>query len=105
MRILITIKDIELRETLAKEEIKQKILKILIINQNNELDLSQNQKKLVKKKLSIKLQKTSSKAKIVRRCVETNKARVMTNEFKISRHKLKNMLDLGYVYGYQKAVW
>ena len=51
------------------------------------------------------LKNRTSKTKIVRRCLLTYKARVMYKKFKISRVKLKNMLDLNLIAGYKKAVW
>lgn len=98
-------KDKLLRKKLERVELKKKELKIVFVNLMNDSSIFPEQKKLVVKELVRKLHKRTSKSRVMKRCLLTNKARVMHKSFKISRVKLKDMLEFGLVPGYKKAVW
>jgi ribosomal protein S14 len=54
-----------------------------------------------------KLQKLpfTSKTKIKRRCILTNRGRAVIRKFNISRVILRDMLQCSIIPGYSKAVW
>lgn len=49
--------------------------------------------------------KSSSKVKMVRRCVLTNRNRGVLRPFGVSRIYLREMIQFGVVPGFSKAVW
>ena len=49
--------------------------------------------------------KNSSKVKIVRRCVVTNRNRGVLRPFGVSRIHLREMMQFGVIPGFSKAVW
>lgn len=98
-------KDRKLRKKLLMLEVEKKQIKILFIKLMNDSTLENKQKKLILSYLNSKLQKGFSKSKIMKRCLLTGKARLMYKRFKVSRVKLKDMLDYGLIPGYSKAVW
>lgn len=55
--------------------------------------------------LSKLLSRSSSKIRITRRCVFTNRGRVSNRKLGISRILLRELLKAGIVPGYSKAVW
>lgn len=98
-------KDKALRQKLLRLEVNKKQIKILFIKLMNDNTLKNEQKKVILKYFNSKLQKKSSKSKLLKRCLITSKSRLMYKRFKISRVKLKDMLDYGLIPGYSKAVW
>lgn len=98
-------KDKLLRKKLNRIELRKKELKIVFVRLMSDSSLSAEKKKLVVKQLVKKLHERTSKSKVMKRCLLTNKARVMHKSFKVSRVKLKDMLEFGLVPGYKKAVW
>ena len=98
-------KDKALRQKLLKLEVDKKQLKVLFIKLMNDATLKNDQKKIILKYFNSKLQKKSSKSKLMKRCLLTSKSRLMYKRFKVSRVKLKDMLDYGLIPGYNKAVW
>ena len=46
-----------------------------------------------------------SKTKIQRRCLITNRGKVSSRVFRVSRIKLREMLKYSIIPGYKKAVW
>ena len=49
--------------------------------------------------------KKSSRVKVVRRCVLSNRSRGVLRPFGISRIYLREMMQFGLIPGYSKAVW
>ncbi len=97
-------KELKLRRKVSFLELQQRKLKFLFINTVN--NTKENSKKKFLLSYFSKLLKTNStKVKAVRRCVLTNRGRVAYRDFKISRVKLKEYLNLGLIPGYKKAVW
>lgn len=101
---LLANKDKVLRKNLFSSEVKERQLKFLRVAVLNLPDFK-NKREYYKYFFNSKIQNKVSKTKLVRRCLLTYKARVMHKKFKISRVKLKKMLDLNIVAGYKKAVW
>lgn len=102
------IKDIKNRENLFFHEKKKLIKKTIFINF---LNLFSNH---FKKKHSIffyifikklKCLKSSSKTKINRRCILTNRNRAVIRPFNVSRIMFKDLIFFGLLPGYKKAVW
>jgi ribosomal protein S14 len=98
-------KDIKLRKKLLATEFDKKQLKFVFIRTLNYKGIARDEKKIIVNYFTSKNKNYSTKTKIVNRCLETSKARVMHKSFKISRMKLKNMLDMGIIPGYKKAAW
>lgn len=101
---LLANKDKVLRKNLLSSEIKERQFKFLRVAVLNSPDFK-TERECYKFFFNGKIQNRVSKTKLVRRCLLTYKARVMHKKFKISRVKLKKMLDLNIVAGYKKAVW
>jgi ribosomal protein S14 len=97
-------KDKKLRKKLSQLELEERQYKYLRVNVLNFPDYKQDCN-VYKHYFNARLKKRISKTKLVRRCLLTYKARVMYKKFKISRVKLKYMLDLNLIAGYKKAVW
>jgi ribosomal protein S14 len=98
-------KDIKLRKKLSITELAKKELKFIFIQLLNNENFSRDKKKMMINYFTSKSKNYSTKTKLVNRCLETSKSRVMHKSFKISRMKLKNMLDMGIIPGYKKAAW
>lgn len=101
-------KDIRRREVFYKNEIEKNALKFFIINILNNKKISGKLKKKLfffyKKRLFKTFAKTS-KTKIQRRCIITNRAKVSNSFFGISRVKLKEFLAQNVFFGFSRAVW
>jgi len=93
------IKDKILRNKNFKNEYKILILKFLLTN--SKLNIK-TRLKLINKQKKIK---TFSNIKFVNRCTLTNRNRGNLRFFKLSRIKLRELLSLGLIPGYKKAVW
>lgn len=89
-------KDIRNRQIVKKNEIRSKIAKILFIN----LRFSQH---FVPKQISKKL--FSHKSRVKSRCLISNNGRSINKRFNISRCKLRELIGMGVITGYKKAVW
>jgi small subunit ribosomal protein S14 len=94
------IKDQKKRIKFAKNEKKRIILKYLV----NNTKLLTEQRILLTEKLK-KLNKKTNQTKINNRCSLTYRGRSNINLFKLSRIRLRELLSLGLVPGYKKAVW
>jgi|688.fasta_scaffold787456_2 ribosomal protein S14 len=97
-------KDKKLRKKLSQLELEERQYRYLRVNVLN-LPYYKQDRNVYKHYFNARLRKRISKTKLVRRCLLTYKARVMYKKFKISRVKLKYMLDLNLIAGYKKAVW
>jgi ribosomal protein S14 len=100
-------KDKKNRIAYANAESRFKINKFLFINL-----LSKNKKnsnfciksEVLGKTLNL-LKKKSKKTRILRRSIFDNNKKVFSRIFGFSRHSFKNLLKLGLVPGYKKAIW
>lgn len=93
-------KDIKNRKYFSKAELKAKINKVLFINFLKTKTaksgyLPQNFLKKV----------NSKQTRINSRCLLSNNNRSMFKRFRLSRCKLRELVSLGKVLGYTKAVW
>lgn len=96
-------KDLKRRNSYKKNEILKSINKFLFINL---LNSDKYLKKDKSKFLRAMIKKTKeSKTKIVLRCSITNRSRGNFRPFNISRFLLRDMIHLGIVPGFSKAVW
>ena len=101
--IFLKAKDIKNRNLYHKKYLNRKIQKLLFINllNNNKTD-----KKMKRKLLFFFLKQNKiSKVRITSRCIITNRSRGVFRPFNVSRIVLRNMIHLGIVPGYGKAVW
>ena len=94
------IKDQKRRFKFAQNEKKRIILKFLL----NDTTLSMEQRLQLNEKLQ-KLNKKTNNTKINNRCSITYRGRSNLGLFKLSRIRLKELVSLGLVPGYKKAVW
>lgn len=92
-------KDLKLRQTFYKQELNKKMNKFLFIH-----FLSRNLKKNFISNYNFK-NKISSKVKIHNRCAFTNRNRGSIKAYSISRVYMRELLQLGIIPGFQKAVW
>ena len=81
---------------------KLKII-LLFLKKKNSIKLQYKIKFLIIKRLQKII--NTSKTKVVRRCVLTNRGRACTRPFNISRMVLRELLQFSILPGYQKAVW
>lgn len=96
-------KDLKNRKLYTKSEISKKIKKFIFTYL---LNSSKYNKKQKNKFLYLLLKKEKkNKSKIVLRCVLTNRSRGNYRPFNISRIVLREMIHLGVVPGFTKAVW
>lgn len=94
------IKDKKNRINFAKNEKKRIIVKFLL--NNTDLVFEQRMLLMVKQQ---KLNKKISQTRIKNRCSITYRSRSVNSKFKLSRIRLRELLSLGLVPGYKKAVW
>lgn len=94
------IKDQNRRLYFAQNEKKRIILKFLL----NDTTLPMEQRLLLNEKLQ-KLNKKTNNTKINNRCSITYRGRSNISLFKLSRIRLRELVSLGLVPGYKKAVW
>lgn len=102
-------RDLNLRNKFLKLEKKIKLLKYVKINL-----ISQFTRRTKKRACMIEAfrlekkifkQKRISRVQLVRRCVLTNRSRGVSRFTSISRSQLRDMMLIGLVPGYKKAVW
>lgn len=102
------IKDIKNRENLFLHEKKKLIKKTIFINFLNVFSNQFKKKRsiflyvLIKK---LKCFNRSSKTKINRRCILSNRNRSVIRPLNISRILFKDLIFFGLLPGYKKAVW
>ena len=101
--IFLKAKDLKNRKLYKKNELSKKIKKFVFINC---LNSNQYNKKTKNKLLYLFLQKEKRiKTKLAFRCVLTNRSRGNYRPFNVSRLVLSDMIHLGLVPGFVKAVW
>lgn len=95
--------DAKNRNLYHKNYLDKKTKKLLFINllNNNKVNIKTKNKLLF---FFLKKNKTG-KAKIMSRCVLSNRSHGTFRPFNVSRIVLRNMIHLGVVPGYNKAVW
>jgi small subunit ribosomal protein S14 len=101
------IKDIKNRERLFFQEKKKLIKKTLFINFLNVFSNHFKKSHSIFLYVFIKKLKcfNSSKTKINRRCILSNRNRSIIRPFNISRIIFKDLIYFGMLPGYKKAVW
>ncbi len=101
--IFLKAKDINNRKLYHKKYFNRKIQKLLFINLLN----NKNIKKTTKNKFLFFFLKNKkiNKVKIMSRCILSNRSHGIFRPFNVSRIVLRNMIHLGIVPGYSKAVW
>ena len=101
--IFLKAKDLKNRKLYKKNELNKKIKKFIFINCLNNNKYS---KKIKSKLMCLFLQKEKKiKTKLMFRCVLTNRSRGNYRPFNVSRLVLRDMIHLGLVPGFVKAVW
>lgn len=101
--IFLKAKDSKNRLLYKKSELSKKIKKFIFINCLNN---NKYKKKTKSKLLYLFLQKEKRvKTKLMFRCVLTNRGRGNYRPFNVSRLILRDMIHLGLVPGFVKAVW
>jgi len=97
------VKDINNRTKYQNKEIEIITLKFIKNYLNNK---QTSEIELAKSRLLLLLKKTNAeKNRILRRCALENKNKTPISKFGISRMKLKELILLGMISGYQRAVW
>lgn len=101
------IKDIKNRERLFFQEKKKLIKKTLFVNFLNVFSNHFKRNHSIFLYVFIKKLKcfNSSKTKINRRCILSNRNRSIIRPFNISRIIFKDLIYFGMLPGYKKAVW
>jgi ribosomal protein S14 len=99
------VKDIKNRKKLYNAEINKNLAKFLFINVLNNKSLSLIVRQKAHLFLVNLLNKRNSKTRIVRRCSLVTRSKVSDRKLGISRIKLREMLKMGVIPGYNKAVW
>ena len=101
--IFLKAKDLKNRQSYKKNELTKKIKKFVFINLLNN---DKYQKKIKSKLLYLFLKKEKRiKTKLMFRCILTNRGRGNYRSFNVSRLILRDMIHLGLVPGFVKAVW
>ncbi len=98
-------KDIKTRYGFYKQEIEKNALKSFFIKMANNKSVSKKNIKKLRLFVSQKMSTRYSKTKIQRRCLITNRGKVSSRVFRVSRIKLREMLKYSIIPGYKKAVW
>jgi small subunit ribosomal protein S14 len=99
MKILVE-KDKNRRKLFLKKEKKRKVILFLLREPSLSLD-----KKIILTQYLRDLPKDSSITRFKNRCVLTNRGRGITQDFKLSRIRLRELLSQGMIPGYKKASW
>lgn len=99
------VKDIKIRKKIYNIEIQKNILKFLFINILSNDTLPIDTKVKARFLLSKMLNKSVSKIQITRRCILTNRNRVSNRKLGFSRIILRDLLKMGVIPGYTKAIW
>ncbi len=93
-------KDIKRRNLFKKYELKRKILKSTIYNENVSL-----KEKFFSQLLLSNLPKNSSVTRIKNRCVITGRSQSVYRKFKMSRIQIKTQLSKNNITGLRKISW
>lgn len=99
-------KDLKKRKLYFKLEYAKKISKVIVVSLLNVIGLKKKQAYLHIKllKLQHKIQHFS-KVQIKNRCVLSNRGKAVSRSFGVSRIKMRELIHLGVLPGYKKAVW
>jgi ribosomal protein S14 len=100
----LVVKDNKIRLKYFNNEINFKIQKFIHINLLNNKNVSSHKKKIITKYF-VKKNLNTYKSRLLRRCVLTNRGRVSSRIFSISRVKLKDLLKTGQIPGFYKNIW
>lgn len=98
-------KDLNNRLKFFNKETDKKISKFLFINLLNSKKTEDRKKKIVTKFFLSKRQSNSTKTKLLRRCLLTNRSRVSSRMFGISRIKLRELLQSNQIPGFNRDIW
>lgn len=98
-------KDIKNRYGFYRQEIEKNALKAFFIRMSNSKSLSKKNIKKLRLFFAKKITTRFSKTKIQRRCIITNRGKVSSRVFRVSRIKLREMLKYSIIPGYKKAIW
>jgi small subunit ribosomal protein S14 len=98
-------KDLKNKIKFFNKETDKKINKFLFINLLNTDKLENKRKKIITKFFLSKKQLNSNKTKLLRRCLITNRSRVSSRLFGISRIKLRELLTNNQIPGFNKNIW
>jgi small subunit ribosomal protein S14 len=93
------IKNKRLRVLFNKSEIKNKVVKFLLINLKSSIKTTGSSFYNTLRKHSV------SKTKLKRHCIISGRSKGVSREYGISRIQLKEMIKFGIIPGYHKAVW
>jgi small subunit ribosomal protein S14 len=93
------IKNKRLRILFKKSEIRNKVVKFLLVNLKSKLINSGSSFYNTLRKHSV------SKTRLKRHCIISGRSRGVSKEYKISRIQFKEMIKFGVIPGYHKAVW
>ena len=105
MMLFKKVKDIKFRQKFNRIEKLRKVQSFLITNLLNQGFFESKRCVLLyvlKKKFNTNL---SSKVKITRRCILTNRNRSIVRPFNISRSILRELMQFSILPGFSKAVW
>lgn len=105
MMLFKKVKDIKFRQKFNRIEKLRKVQSFLITNLLNQGFFESKRRVLLyvlKKKFNNNL---SSKVKITRRCILTNRNRSIVRPFNISRSILRELMQFSILPGFSKAVW
>lgn len=89
----------------VNKEINNKLNKFLFIHLMNTDKVVEDTKKIIRKFFLSKEKLNSNKTKLQRRCVITNRSRVSSRLFGISRIKLRELLKDDQIPGFTRNVW
>lgn len=98
-------KDLKHRKKFFNQEIEKKINKFLFINLLNTKKIAEKKRSIVRQYFLIKKNRKTTKTKLLRRCLLTNRSRVSHQTFGISRIKLRELLKEQQIPGFNKDIW
>lgn len=98
-------KDQKNRLQFFNKETNNKLNKFLFINLMNTDKVAENNRKIIRKFFLSKKKLNSNKTKLLRRCVITNRSRVSSRLFGISRIKLRDLLKDNQIPGFNRNIW
>lgn len=98
-------KDIKNRYFFSVNELQKCVSKFVFINLLNSPKVLTRDKPKIVLFRNLILESRYSKTKLQRRCLLTNRARVSSRNFNISRIKLRELLKFNIIPGYKKTSW
>ena len=100
--------DSKFRNNYRKIEKLRQIKKFIITSLLSNLNCKSTDKKIQQRFLFLILKKNkklSSKVKIVRRCILTNRNRQVIRPYHISHASFRNLIQFGLIPGIKKSIW